>query len=199
MLVIAVIALAIRLPKFDPARSNWDLWIAGVLVLLYSVWALAGLFFARTCPSCGQNDLVRVTLVPFGMHYLKCRSCGQRMQRSPLSGRTWDASGPEDDRFFRPKDRPVMTWGDDPHIAPIDTPQTRTVAGLLRGKLHREAEAPEPIEIAPGERGWVETGDSAPARPSIAAPPPRRGVKRSVAEALFRSWDAIRWSRNSPR
>lgn len=194
MLVSVVVAIAGWAYRADPMRSRWEQWLllaAGGLVLI-RIGVL--ILFAKQCPACGKPELGRVAARSFGDHYFRCAACGQRAKRNGL-GRMWDASGPEDDRFFR-KERPVRTWADGPIDPAEETPETRTTARLLRGKIDRDAQAPEPVEIVPGDlrrSGGTETAQAV-GRPAARTRP--LGVKDRVAETFFRTLESIRWSRS---
>lgn len=190
-----LIALGIWSIRADPTRHRVDLGILLVIGGVVLVGGLIRLLASRRCRICGGGSVGRITARPFGFHYLKCPDCGQRMKRSFWLGRIWDASGIEDELFFKPKTPPVITWVGE-SIEPLATPESRTVSGLLRGKLDRKSVAPGPVEIAPGELGWE--GSAVSQSPSRPVRTGRRGVKQAMADAVFRTWDSIRWARNPP-
>jgi hypothetical protein len=199
MLVSVAVAAVGWLFRMDAPDSPWELGLEITVGVAVVARIFILLLYARQCPVCGKSTLARVKAVSFGDHYLRCSSCGQRAKRSWL-GRLWDASGPEDDRYFEPSVKPVTTWSDGPILPSAETSQTRTVGTLLRGKLHREELGPETVEIAAGESdGTVQSEKSrmSPHKPTARLAP--SGVKQPVAERFFRTLDAIRWARNSRR
>ena len=195
MIVVGVVAFLGWLARLDPLRSRWEQGVLLVLLGVLLARLLILVLFAKTCPACGGSELGRVAARPFGEHYFLCHSCGQRLKRFGL-GRLWDASGPGDARHFH-RDRASRIWSDGPVIPDESSPETRTVGRLLRGKIDREAEAPEPVAVLGDE--------SAPFLPPAASRtadrgrgPRLAGIKALVADRFFRTLEAIRWSR-APR
>ncbi|MDB5350871.1 MAG: hypothetical protein JWN86_2118 [Planctomycetota bacterium] len=194
MMVSVVVALSLWLFR---ARYLSRIELFGWIVIGIAIVArtLVVALYSKHCPVCDKGPVARVATVSFGDHFFRCSACGQRMKRYGL-GRLWDASGPEDDCRFH-KTRPVSTWSDGPIVPITDSPETLTVGTLLRGKVDREALAPEPVAIAVGEAGWSgEDPRATSARPRAT----RRalvGVKQKVTHSFFCTLDAIRWARNS--
>lgn len=201
-LMLASVAVAVGLWTFraivraEPITRGEQIGMIAIGVAIVAR-AFIVVLYAGRCSVCDKGPVGRVAAVSFGDHFYRCSACGQRMKRSWL-GRTWDASGPEDDRRFH-KDRPVSTWSDGPIYPSTDSPETRTVGSLLRGKVDREAHVPEPVEIASGEAGWRnESAPDGPSKPRAMRSAPL-GVKQQVARSFFRTLEAIRWDRNSRR
>lgn len=196
MFVSVVVALVLRIVRTDSMTTRGERIVLIAFAIVVVARILILIYYARQCPACGKGPVGLVAAVPLGDHFFRCDACGQRLKRAWL-GRVWDASGPEDDRRFV-KNRPAPDWPEGSFAPSVDQPATRTVGMLLRGKIEREALAPDPVEIAPGEIGW--TGESCgdtehfPANRSA-----RTGVQHPVATAFFRTLDAIRWARNSRR
>jgi predicted RNA-binding Zn-ribbon protein involved in translation (DUF1610 family) len=191
-------AILFWLARFDTVRRPYEARMLLLLIASLVVLLAMRVLHSTRCPTCGRGPIGRMAVVPFGLHYYRCASCGQRLKRSRWLGTPWDASGIEDDAFFQTRARPVETWRDEAEFQPIFTPQTKTVASLLRDKIDRRSQAPETVILIPGELGATPEAGTLPAHESF--PPERRpwrGVKASVANALFRTWDAIRWARHS--
>lgn len=196
MLVSVAVAAVMWLARLDALQSSWERGLVIALGAALLARLLFVLYAGRRCPACKVGLMGRVGAIPFGDHFFRCPECGQRAKRFWL-GRLWDASGPEDADRFRKKDRPVSTWGDGPIAPAPDRPETRTVGHLLRGKLQRDAESPDPVEVVPGASGWPDHSDgSTENRPRPASRSAPAGVKQQVADRFFRTLDAIRWSRN---
>jgi hypothetical protein len=192
MISIVVASLVLAFMRFNTVSPVSGLGVAAIALILAFIGWLIRRSGTRLCPRCGHQSVGLVAAIPFGSRYLLCSHCGQRM-RTSLTGRLWNASGPEFDPYFRKK-HPVKTWENSPIEPTLSDPTTKTVGSLLREKRDRLAASGHPVDLDTlNDDLESDHSSNLPNRSSLT------GVKKTIAERFFSTLDAIRWTRKPPR
>ncbi|HEV3166581.1 MAG TPA: hypothetical protein VGZ22_21330 [Isosphaeraceae bacterium] len=120
---------------------SFPLGVLGVFLILfvavptYVLREIVPVLRGESCPGCGAEGFERLSVVPFGARYYRCRECGLRCKRLALG--TWeDAKDPEDAVHFQPKGEEtklvIEPWreGD-------NQPGSEAIDSLVRNQRHR--------------------------------------------------------------
>jgi hypothetical protein len=146
--VAAYITCIILVDLWDGDRR---LLAAASLAMLFALplaLALPELLIA-SCPRCRVWMGERVVPLHAGSRYFRCPHCGGRYKRAGLLGPLVDASGPKDERYYRPRSD-AGTWRGAPVPGADRSFWAGTLGRLLVRKVDLRDSEPPLAEVSPG-------------------------------------------------